>query len=103
MKNESILFFLFLGFFVQAQERAVINKKEVIRIETELASDKMEGRATFSPGIELASKFIEAEFKKINLSYFDKTYLFLLLLELLYRLQNKKLLFLNRLHILDYF
>lgn len=71
MKNKSILFFLFLGFFVQAQEKAVINRKEVIRIETELASDKMEGRATFSPGIELASKFIEAEFKKINLSYFD--------------------------------
>ena len=71
MKNKSILFFLFLGFFVQAQEKAVINRKEVIRIETELASDKMEGRATFSPGIELASKFIEAEFKKIILSYFD--------------------------------
>ena len=71
MKNKSILFFLFLGFFVQAQEKAFINRKEVIRIETELASDKMEGRATFSPGIELASKFIEAEFKKIILSYFD--------------------------------
>ena len=71
MKNKSILFFLFLGFFVQAQEKAVINRKEVIRIETELASDKMEGRATFSPGIELASKFIQAEFKKIDLSYFD--------------------------------
>ena len=71
MKNKSILFFLFLGFFVQAQEKAVINRKEVIRIETELASDKMEGRATFSPGIELASAFIEGEFKKIDLSYFD--------------------------------
>ena len=71
MKNKSILFFLFLGFFVQAQEKAFINRKEVIRIETELASDKMEGRATFSPGIELASKFIQAEFKKIDLSYFD--------------------------------
>ena len=71
MKNKSILFFLFLGFFVQAQEKAFINRKEVIRIETELASDKMEGRATFTRGIELASTFIEAEFKKINLSYFD--------------------------------
>ena len=71
MKNKSILFFLFLGFFVQAQEKAVINRKEVIRIETELASDKMEGRATFTRGIELASTFIEDEFKKIDLSYFD--------------------------------
>ncbi|UFH46824.1 M20/M25/M40 family metallo-hydrolase [Flavobacterium galactosidilyticum] len=71
MKNKSILLFLFLGFFVQAQEKVVINKQEVVRIETELASDKMEGRATFSPGIELASAFIEEEFKKINLAYFD--------------------------------
>ena len=71
MKNKSILLFLFLGFFVQAQEKVTINKQEVIRIETELASDKMEGRATFSPGIELASAFIEEEFKKINLTYFD--------------------------------
>ena len=71
MKNKSILLFLFLGFFVQAQENVTIDHQEVIRIETELASDKMEGRATFSPGIELASAFIEEEFKKIDLSYFD--------------------------------
>ena len=71
MKNKSILLFLFLGFFVQAQENVTIDHQEVIRIETELASDKMEGRATFSPGIELASTFIEEEFKKIDLSYFD--------------------------------
>ena len=71
MKNKSVLLFLFLGFFVQAQQKVSINNQEVIRIETELASDKMEGRATFSPGIELASAFIEGEFKKIDLSYFD--------------------------------
>ncbi|MEC5167148.1 Zn-dependent M28 family amino/carboxypeptidase [Flavobacterium sp. PL11] len=72
MKNKSILFFLLLGFFVHAQKIVSINKQEVIRIETELASDKMEGRATFSPGIELASSFIENEFKKIKLSFFDQ-------------------------------
>ena len=71
MKNKSILLFLFLGFFVQAQQKVNIDNKEVVRIETELASDKMEGRAIFSPGIELASTFIEGEFKKINLAYFD--------------------------------
>ena len=71
MKNQSIILFLFLGLFVQAQQKVVIDNQEVVRIETELASDKMEGRATFSPGIELASSFIEGEFKKINLSYFD--------------------------------
>ena len=71
MKNKSVLLFLFLGFFVQAQQKVSIDNQEVIRIETELASDKMEGRATFSPGIELASAFIEGEFKKIDLFYFD--------------------------------
>lgn len=71
MKNKSVLLFLFLGFFVQAQQKVSIDNQEVIRIETELASDKMEGRATFSTGIELASAFIEGEFKKIDLSYFD--------------------------------
>ena len=71
MKNKSLLIFLFIGFFVQAQKSVKIDKKEVIRIETELASDKMEGRATFSSGIELASDFIANEFKKINLSYYD--------------------------------
>ena len=71
MKNQSIILFLFLGLLVQAQQKVVIDNQEVVRIETELASDKMEGRATFSPGIELASSFIEGEFKKINLSYFD--------------------------------
>lgn len=70
MKNKSILLFLFLGLFAQAQEKLVIDKEEVVRIETELASDKMEGRAIFSPGIDLASAFIEGEFKKIDLSYF---------------------------------
>ena len=71
MKNKSVLLFLFLGFFVQAQQKVSIDNQEVIRIETELASDKMEERETFSPGIELASAFIEGEFKKIDFSYFD--------------------------------
>lgn len=71
MKNKSILLFLFLGLLVQAQEKLLIDKQEVVRIETKLASDEMEGRATFTPGIELASAFIEKEFKNIDLSYFD--------------------------------
>lgn len=70
MKNKSILLFLFLGLLVQAQEKLMIDNREVVRIETELASDGMEGRATFTPGIELASAFIEKEFKNIDLSYF---------------------------------
>jgi Zn-dependent M28 family amino/carboxypeptidase len=70
MKNRSILFFLFLGLLVQAQEKPIIQQQEIVRIETELASDKMEGRAIFTPGIDSASAFIENEFKKIDLSYF---------------------------------
>jgi Zn-dependent M28 family amino/carboxypeptidase len=70
MKKESLLFFIFLGFFVRAQEKPSIQKQEIVRIETELASDKMQGREIFTHGIDLASAFIENEFKKINLSYF---------------------------------
>ena len=70
MKNRSILFFLFLGLLVQAQEKPIIQQQEIVRIESELASNKMEGRAIFTPGIDSASAFIENEFKKINLSYF---------------------------------
>lgn len=70
MKKGSVLFFIFLGFFVHAQEKPSIQKQEIVRIETELASDKMQGREIFTPGIDLASALIENEFKKINLSYF---------------------------------
>ncbi|TRX29167.1 hypothetical protein FNW25_03440 [Flavobacterium franklandianum] len=70
MKKGIALFFFFLGFLVQAQENSIIQQQEIVRIETELASDKMEGRAIFTPGIDSASVFIENEFKKINLTYF---------------------------------
>ncbi len=70
MKRRSVLFFLFLGLLVQAQEKPIIEQKEIVRIETELASDKMEGRAIFTRGIDSASVFIENEFKKIGLSFF---------------------------------
>ena len=70
MKNKGILFFLFVGLLVQAQEKPMIQNQEITRIETELASDKMEGRAIFSSGNALASTFIEMEFEKIGLSHF---------------------------------
>ena len=59
------------GFKSEAQLKINIDKEFVTRVETELASDKMEGREIFSPGIEKASKFIEAEFQKIGLSYYN--------------------------------
>lgn len=70
MKTKFLLFFLFFILFVQAQDKPIIQKQDIVRIETELASDKMEGRAIFSPGIDLASAFIENEFKTIELSHF---------------------------------
>jgi len=66
------LLLLFISFLSQAQVKPTISKEEVVRIETELASDKMEGRKIFSTGIEIASAFIENEFKKIGLAHYDK-------------------------------
>lgn len=70
MKNSFSILVALVGISVQAQVQPFIQKEEIIRIETVLASDKMGGRAIFSPGIDSASVFIEKEFKKINLSYF---------------------------------
>ena len=70
MKKVALLLLLF-GFILQAQVKPTIQLEEIVRIETELASDKMEGRKIFEPGIDSASAFIENEFKKIGLSYFD--------------------------------
>jgi Zn-dependent M28 family amino/carboxypeptidase len=68
--KKCLLIVLSFGFLAQAQVKPTIQKEEITRIETELASDKMEGRKVFSEGIELASAFIETEFKIIGLSYY---------------------------------
>lgn len=65
-----ILVLLFSTFFAQAQDKPKILKEDVSRIVTELASDKMQGRAIFSQGIDSASAFIEKEFNRIGLQYF---------------------------------
>ncbi|MDN3678029.1 M20/M25/M40 family metallo-hydrolase [Flavobacterium paronense] len=70
MKKFSLLFLLF-GFITQAQLKPIIQKEEIVRIETELASDKMEGREIFTAGVDSASVFIEKEFTKIGLSYYN--------------------------------
>ncbi len=44
-----------------------IKEKDVTRVISTLAADDMQGRATFTPGIEKAAKFIESEFKHIGL------------------------------------
>ncbi|MGL2992404.1 M28 family peptidase [Flavobacterium sp. TSSA_36] len=70
MKKISLFFALMLSFLAQAQYQ--ISENEVTRIETELASDAMEGRGMFTPGIERASTFIENEFKRIGLTYYKE-------------------------------
>ena len=45
----------------------IINAKEVERIEKILSADDMEGRRTFTPGIDKAAAFIADEFKKTGL------------------------------------
>jgi hypothetical protein len=48
----------------------IINAKEVERIERILASDEMEGRRTFTPGIDKAADFIASDFKNSKLEFF---------------------------------
>ncbi|RQO68041.1 peptidase M28 [Pedobacter sp. KBW06] len=59
---------LFLAQQTWAQDiDKIITKPYVDRLIKTLSSDEMQGRATFSPGIDKAASFIEAEFKSIGL------------------------------------
>lgn len=73
LMKKYLLLFVLLGLHVaQAQKKAlkVISEKETTRIERILSSDEMEGRRTFTPGIEKAAAFIASEFEKIGLQKF---------------------------------
>jgi hypothetical protein len=59
------------GFSQKLEE--IINIKEVERIETILASDEMEGRRTFTKGIDKAAAFISDEFKKTGLATWNNS------------------------------
>ncbi len=60
--------FLFCFFFSIAQTAVpLISESEVSRIEKKLASDEMQGRKVFTPGIGKAAAFISGEFKKAGL------------------------------------
>ena len=54
---------------VQSQQQIdkIINATEAERIERTLSSDDMQGRRTFTPGIDKAAAFIADEFKKAGL------------------------------------
>jgi hypothetical protein len=49
----------------------IINPAEVERIERILAADEMQGRKTFSPGIDKAAEFIAAEFAQHKLAFLN--------------------------------
>jgi hypothetical protein len=51
----------------------IINAKEVERIERTLASDEMQGRRAFTPGIDKAADFIAAEFAKTKLQFWGNS------------------------------
>lgn len=70
-KNVLSLTFLALsacGFGQQVNK--LIRQDDVTRIIKTLSADDMQGRATFSPGIEKAAEFIESEYKAIGLKPF---------------------------------
>lgn len=54
------------GVFAQTVNK-LISQQDVERIIKTLSADDMQGRATFTPGIEKAAQFIESEYKKIGL------------------------------------
>jgi Zn-dependent M28 family amino/carboxypeptidase len=63
---------LLVGLVLVASSQAqninkLIKEKEVRRIETILAADDMQGRRTFTPGIEKAAAFIAGEFEATGL------------------------------------
>ncbi|MGX5818590.1 M20/M25/M40 family metallo-hydrolase [Chitinophaga lutea] len=53
---------------VSATKAQTVPAAEVSRIISVLAADSLEGRGTYTPGIEKASLFIESEFRKAGLS-----------------------------------
>ncbi|WP_411273889.1 M20/M25/M40 family metallo-hydrolase [Daejeonella sp.] len=58
---------LFLNSCTVQRPDQLVQQDDVTRIIKILSADDMEGRGTFTPGIDKAASFIEAEFKKIGL------------------------------------
>lgn len=51
----------------------IIKREEVLRIESMLASDEMQGRRAFTPGIDKAASFIAAEFAAMKIAPYPGT------------------------------
>lgn len=74
MKKYCLLLALFIASAASAQNvEELISHKEVERIERILSSDEMEGRRTFTKGIDKAAAFIADEFKKTGLETWNNS------------------------------
>ena len=68
-----ILFLIQSGLGVYGQPiEAILNAKEVERVEKILSADDMQGREAGTPGIDKAADFISSEFKKAGLQTLNK-------------------------------
>lgn len=63
---------LLAGCAVRQPANQIVDTKEVARLLNTLAADEMEGRASFTPGIERAANFIATEFRKIGLKPYSE-------------------------------
>lgn len=64
----------FISLFSFAQNiNKIINAAEVERIERILSADDMQGRKTFTPGIDKAADFIASEFAKSRLAFLSNS------------------------------
>ncbi|MGZ3764586.1 MAG: peptidase M28, partial [Mucilaginibacter sp.] len=61
----ALLAFSTIGFAQDVDK--MIKQDDVERIIKTLSADDMQGRGTFTPGIEKAAQFIESEYKQIGL------------------------------------
>jgi len=66
-----IIAILFLTACTVQKPEQLIKLVDVERLIKTLSSDEMEGRGTFTPGIDRAAKFIENEFEQIGLKPLD--------------------------------
>ncbi len=67
-KLAAVLALITTSFYSFAQDvNKLISQADVEHIIKTLSADDMQGRATFTPGIEKAARFIESEYKQIGL------------------------------------
>ena len=69
LKSSLLQFLLFTSIIVNSQ---VISEELVKKHLYTLSSDEMEGRKAGTKGIEKAAQYIEKEFERIGLNYFDE-------------------------------